>query len=255
MDMPPPYNSDHLVPAPELLFDGSRTAEQFKLLGEGFTRVNLINRGHLKKGDRVLDIGSGNGQKARVLAYYLDPSGSYEGLDVVAAGIQWCQERYAPFPNFRFQTVDVRSSHYNRGGQDDGAGYRLPFPDADFDMVFLCSVFTHMLTNDVANYIREIGRVLKPGGRCIATFFLLNRDSLARIEAGTGKFAFVPLNGAACLVLDPTNPSKAVAHDENWVREQFAASGLHIAEATYGTWCGAPDMLGALQDAVFSVRE
>jgi SAM-dependent methyltransferase len=145
----------------------------------------------------------------------------------------------------------VRSSHYNRGGQYDGATYRLPFQDADFDMVFLCSVFTHMLPGDVANYIREIGRVLRFGGRLVATLFLLNHDCLTRIESGTSKFDFAR-HLDLCRVLDPQNPGKVVALDENWVREQMTAAGLRVAEITYGTWRGARDMLAALQDAMIA---
>ena len=89
----PPRDSDYLVPPPELLFDGTSDAKGFKASGEGFTRAFLIERAHLDPGERVLDLGSGNGQKARLLAYHLNRTGSYEGLDVVPAGVEWCQQR------------------------------------------------------------------------------------------------------------------------------------------------------------------
>ena len=250
----PPFESDYLVPPPEMLFDGSNTAESFKRTGQGFTRVTLIARGRLQPNERVLDLGSGNGQKARVLAYYLNKEGSYEGLDIVKSGVEWCQQRYAIFPNFRFQHADVYSSHYNASATTLDTQYRLPFPDGDFDVVFLSSVFTHMLPDGVAHYIGEISRVLKPGGRCVATFFLLNRDSLARIIGGTSSLNFVYVIGSY-RVLDPKNPSQAVALPEEWVREQFAAAGLRVAEATYGTWAGGKELLGAYQDTLISVKE
>jgi SAM-dependent methyltransferase len=250
----PPKNSDHLVPPPEMLFDGAVTAEQFKLNGEGFTQTYLIERARLPRNGRVLDLGSGNGQKARVLAYYLDDTGSYEGLDVVQSAIEWCQGRYSKFKNFRFQVADVYSSHYNLVGKYADDEYCLPFPNADFDLVFLCSVFTHMLPSGVGNYISEVSRVLKPGGRCVSTYFLLNEDSRARIKAGTSSLGFESEHGPA-LLLDSDNPSRAVAYDEGWVRERLASAGLRVAEATYGTWCGGKDMLASYQDALISVKE
>src|SRR6185369_13897975 len=63
---------EELIPPPELLFDGSWTTEEFVLVGEGFTNENLIRRGRLQPHEKVLDLGSGNGQKARVLARYLN---------------------------------------------------------------------------------------------------------------------------------------------------------------------------------------
>jgi SAM-dependent methyltransferase len=250
----PPLESDFLVPPADMLFDGSSTQEDFKRTGLGFTRVSLIARGRLQPHERVLDLGSGNGQKARVLASYLNQQGSYEGLDIVKAGVEWCQKRYGIFPNFRFQHADIYSSHYNPTGQFYDRDYRLPFPDGEFDMIFLSSVFTHMLPDGVANYIAEISRVLKPGGRCVATFFLLNNDSIARINADASSLKFTHAF-QLYRVVDPQNPSKSVALQEDWVRERFAAARLRVAEAAYGTWAGGKDLLAAYQDVLICVKE
>jgi SAM-dependent methyltransferase len=209
----------------------------------------------LKKTDRVLDIGCGDGQKARPLARYLSAEGSYEGIDILPSAIEWCKEHYAVFPNFHFQVADVTSSHYNRNGRESDRDYRLPFSDCDFDMVFLCSVFTHMLLAGVENYLSEIGRVLKPGGRCVATFFLLNSTSLRRLAMGRSRFPFGPSSTPECWVLTNENPSKGVALDEIWVRNRMDDAGLRVAEVTYGTWNGSPDLLAATQDTVFAVKE
>ena len=34
-----------------------------------------------------------------------------------------------------------------------------------------------MLSADMENYLKQIARVLKPGGRCLITYFLLNPES------------------------------------------------------------------------------
>src|SRR5262245_19151563 len=98
-----------LVPPPHLLIDGSSNKQQFRMLGEGFTRHYLIGRAGLRPTDRVLDIGSGNGQKARALVNYLRPPGRYLGVDIVVDAVQWCAERYRRFEHFRFQVLDVYS--------------------------------------------------------------------------------------------------------------------------------------------------
>jgi SAM-dependent methyltransferase len=249
-----PVGSDYFVPPAELLSDGITTAEDFKRAGQDFTQVNLIARGRLQPHERVLDLGSGNGQKAHALTYYLNDKGSYEGLDIVKSDVEFCQQRYAILPNFRFQLADVYSSHYHPMGRYLDTEYRLPFSDGEFDLAFLSSVFTHMLPDGVANYIAQISRVLKPGGRCVATFFLLTRDSTQRIEAGVSSLDFKFPFGFY-RVIDPRNPSKSVALDEEWVRDRFAAAGLRVVEATYGYWCGGKDLLGAYQDVLITVKE
>ena len=119
--------SHDLLPPVELLFDGSSTIQEFISVGDGFTREYLLHRAHLQPNERVLDLGSGNGQKARVLATYLDSRGSYEGLDIVRAGIEWCQLAYPHLPNFRFILADdLHSTHYNPKGRVRAENYRLP---------------------------------------------------------------------------------------------------------------------------------
>jgi ubiquinone/menaquinone biosynthesis C-methylase UbiE len=129
----------------------------------------------------------------------------------------------------------------------------LPYCDGEFDLVFLCSVFTHMMPAGVTNYSHEIARVLKPGGRCVVTYFLLNDDNLKRMVTGKPVFNFShPFQG--CRVLDAANPTQAVALPEAWVREAWRSAGMRVAEMTFGFWPGAPDVLGALQDMVIVVK-
>jgi SAM-dependent methyltransferase len=243
---------DDLIPPQDLMFDGTTNAEDFKNVGEGFTWALLIGRAKLQPQERVLDLGCGVGQKARVLVKYLT-GGTYDGLDIVPAGIRWCQEHYLPYPHFRFQLADLQSSHYNPNGRFKDTEYRLPYPDAAFDLVFLSSVFTHMLPGGVAHYLEEIARVLKPGGRCLSTYFLLNEHHRRRPPFADATIKF-PFEAAGCRVRNKDNPSEAVAHPETKIKELHAAAGLRIAEVSYGFWCGGQDLLGALQDAIIAVK-
>jgi GT2 family glycosyltransferase/SAM-dependent methyltransferase len=245
-----------LVPPMEMIFDGPTSIKEFKEVGEGFTRHCLIERAKLKPDEKVLDVGCGIGQKARVLTKYLSPAGVYEGFDIVPAGIMWCKEKYQCFPNFHFQLADIYNTRYNPKGRIRASEYRFPYANETFDLVFLSSVFTHMLPKDVEHYFGEIARVLKRHGRCVITYFLLNSRSLRGIDAklNTIQFPFEYVSGE-CRVADLNNPEIAVAYDEGFIRNLYERHGLSVAEITYGFWCGREELLSALQDIIIAIKE
>ena len=75
-----PFPGDLLVAWLELDL-GRPTTFKRALISEAFpNRVQKFDASF----EHVLDIGSGNGQKARVLAGYLNSEGRYEGFDIVA---------------------------------------------------------------------------------------------------------------------------------------------------------------------------
>jgi glycosyltransferase involved in cell wall biosynthesis/SAM-dependent methyltransferase len=246
-----------LVPPVALLFDGTSTREQFKSIGEGFTRYFLIERAGLRPDDRVLDIGCGIGQKARPLTRYLSSSGRYDGIDIVPEGIEWCRRNYRRFSNFHFAVADLFSSHYNPRTDRRARDYAFPYETASFDVIFLSSVFTHMLPADMENYFTETARMLKPGGKCVMTFFLLNPESLSGIEAGlnTVKVPFTyEYQQETCRIADRETPETTVAHDESYVRSLYQKNHLRIVEITYGYWCGREESLGCMHDVIIAVK-
>jgi ubiquinone/menaquinone biosynthesis C-methylase UbiE len=60
---------------------------------------------------------------------------------------------------------------------------RLPFCDASFDAVTMLAVFEHIEQKNLNNVLKEIRRVLKPGGRFIMTTPCTWTDSLLRTMA------------------------------------------------------------------------
>lgn len=235
---------DPLMPPDSLMFVGGDSGN-FKPMGEKWT-ATLVQIGGLKPIDRVLEVGSGVGRMAIPLTRYLAPPGSYDGFEIVREGVQWCQQKITPrFPRFRFRHANIYNKHYNPVGKIRASDYEFPFPDASFDFVFLTSVFTHMLPPDVRHYLREVARVLAPGGRCLVTYFLLNEESLRLMEAGGAaperRFRH-ELKG--CRVVKPEAPEAAVAYDEEDVRGMYEEVGLSIVEPVYyGGWSGRPDAL------------
>jgi SAM-dependent methyltransferase len=251
-----PPRMNNRVPPESLLMDGSTTTKQFIEFGAGFVHEILVKRCGLQRDECVLDLGCGLGQKARVLADYLNDAGRYEGIDIVPQAVEFCQYAYLDKPFFRFQAADIRSSHYNPIGQYSAADYRFPYEDETFDLVFLSSIFTRLLAAEVANYCGEIRRVLKPTGRCAVTCFLLNEETRAAIAHGwTGskyKFQFVT---SASYYLDANDPAKGVAHDESWMRRTFTNAKMRICEIAYGRWSGSFDLLQSDHDIIIAVCE
>jgi SAM-dependent methyltransferase len=193
----------------------------------------------LRPDERVLDIGCGCGQMALHLEKYLSDNGSYVGVDIHRPSIKWCQKTIGSRRNdFQFARVDVRNLAYNPGGIHRADTYQFPFDDGSFDLILLKSVFTHMRPPEVTNYLREVARLLKSNGRCLATFFLLNQEQ-ARLESqGANDLAFKYGEGVWRYRLEQS-PESAVAYDESHVMDLLALHGLALrAPIYYGQWAG-----------------
>jgi SAM-dependent methyltransferase len=108
---------------------------------------------------RVVDIGTGEGQLARV-AVGLGAE-LVAGVDPTRAQLQVARER-------------AGGPRYLRGTAD-----RLPFAGESFDAAIACLVFEHI--PDHQQGIAEVARVLEPGGRFV---FLLNHPLLQAPDSG-----------------------------------------------------------------------
>ena len=186
---------------------------------------------------RVLDIGCGIGRMAVPLTGYLS-TGSYEGLDIVPSGIRWCQQHITrKYPNFHFQIADIHNKQYNPGGRCKPSEYRFPFPDGEFDLVFLISVFSHLLPADMDHYIAEISRVLRPGAKCFFTAFLLDDEARRGVAEGKSSLQFVyELSG--CWTTDPVTPETAVGYDVSTIAPLLQRHSLSLDAMYLGGWSG-----------------
>ncbi|WP_237058569.1 class I SAM-dependent methyltransferase [Microbulbifer sediminum] len=116
----------------------------------------------LESGQKVLDLGCGEGRHAIHLA--LSDSVDVYGVDLDFADVSTARDRAAPFMD---------------GGEPAGRlllgvadGLRLPFADNSFDVVICSEVLEHI--DDFRSMLAEIDRVLKPSGTFAAsvpTFF------------------------------------------------------------------------------------
>jgi len=247
---------DPLTPPRRLMNVGSDqfTRSDFNAIGQKLFQ-RLTDIGGLKPNDQVLEAGCGVGRMAIPLTHYLSAEGSYNGFDIVAKSIEHCTKVYSPrFSNFHFHHADVFNSSYNPGGKHLSHQYRFPFPDKTFSFVFLTSVFTHMLSQGVQNYLSEIERVLIPDGRCFITYFILNQESEDLMMRSNGcdlKFVF-PIDQGKSTDMD--KPEEAVAFNEPYLRELYRTCGLCIVDPIrYGSWCGRKTDVG-YQDIILGVK-
>ncbi|WP_161789725.1 class I SAM-dependent methyltransferase [Phaeacidiphilus oryzae] len=193
----------------------------------------------LTPSSHVLDVGCGMGRLAIPMAGYLDAEGGYEGLDIVPDGISWCTANVrAPHGNVRFTLADVHNKEYHPEGRVPAREYRFPYPDDTFDVAVLISVFTHMLPEEVDNYLGELARVLKPGGRCFASYHLLPPpEVIARAKAPVQRsfrYAMGPARVSSRKV-----PELAVAYQEQYVRDLYRAHGFEDEMLlSRGLWSG-----------------
>jgi SAM-dependent methyltransferase len=103
------------------------------------------------EGKTVLEFGCGAG---RVLRTFLpNPSADLHGCDIDRASVEWLADNLSPplsvFVNQAIPPLDR--------------------PDETFDLVYAVSVFTH-ITDEWAAWLRELHRVLRPGGVLAASF-------------------------------------------------------------------------------------
>ena len=100
----------------------------------------------LSKGSKVLDVGCGTGHLAAELARR-----GYDtwGTDLSQGMVDYAREHYN---RDRFQVADIE---------------KIPFPDNFFDGIVCLGVMEYLVTDE--NALREMWRVLKPGGRAVIT--------------------------------------------------------------------------------------
>jgi len=175
----------------------------------------------LPKGSKILDVGCGTGHLAAELARR-----GYDtwGTDLSQGMVDYAREHYN---RDRFQVADIE---------------KIPFPDNFFDGIVCLGVMEYLVTD--VNALREMWRVLKPGGHAVVTtpssicpFFYIDRG-LIRV-----RFAVRPLTGAVRRMLGgeqrPAQPFPKVQHRRyrkgNWVK-LMRSHGLELEDWACHSW-------------------
>lgn len=163
-----------VLPAKHLRFGGREFKnDDFFLASAQKEAQRLVRRCGLSAESAVLDVGCGVG---RLPIGILDQVGgirAYRGVDIQSKSIQWCKRRIERVhPSFQFRLVDVQNRCYNPKGSPLDCSFRLPFDDSSFDIIYLYSVFSHMMLDEVRVYLGEFRRLLRSDGKVFLTAFL-----------------------------------------------------------------------------------
>ena len=175
---------------------------------------------------RMLDVGCGAGRLYLAVKPYLGPDGTYLGIDVDPAFIERCRRLY-PVANARFMHTEASNGYYAPGVALGPKGW--PIEDGAHNLVTALSVWTHLREEDWRFYLREVSRILSPGGRAIISFFIT--DDLYHPESKSSAIsAYYP---------QPEN---------RWI---FDASAYGSAHWTYPSWASVPEVATGVDKAQF----
>jgi ubiquinone/menaquinone biosynthesis C-methylase UbiE len=129
-----------------------KTKKDYNLIAQDYTRTRAFIPGDIRElakyagpDEKILDAGCASGRFSEVT-----DKADYYGVDVSESLIEIAKKKY---PRGKFQTADV---------------LKLPFPQNFFDKVYSISVLHHIPSEEFQlQYLKETGRVLKPGGLLI----------------------------------------------------------------------------------------
>jgi GT2 family glycosyltransferase/SAM-dependent methyltransferase len=182
---------------------------------------------------RILDWGCGCGRVTGPLRLRL-PAAEIHGCDIDAEAVEWCGKHIA---GVRFTPIGPRPPS--------------PYEDGYFDLILAYSVFTHLTREDQLRWLRECGRILRPGGLLLAT---VHGPFAAGIVAGAGVRTQLIDSGFSDETMDPRLHGVApegyyrcVFQDESYTRRAW---GRELSVVEY-----ADRGVGGFQDLVVMRKE
>jgi SAM-dependent methyltransferase len=162
----------------------------------------------------VLDWGCGCGRLARWIAADIAArGGEFQGCDLNPKLVAWCRENL-PGRYFR-----------------NGLKPPLSLPDASVDLVYAYSVLTHLTEPTTRAWLRELRRVLRPGGIAVLTYLdeaFADRLGPPEVRAALSRKPFVVWNNA----LEGSNYMSAWIRSAHW--PALAAEGFEVVRLVPG---------------------
>jgi SAM-dependent methyltransferase len=217
---------DEIVPDPSiplppysLRMGGKHFKKDADFVAAGVRDVKVLRqRAGLGRRKRVLDWGCGAGRLAIGIKHLLGHVEDYHGVDIQPELLTWAQDNLTD-EHTRFTLVDAHNARYNPDGT---ASFEIPADDASVDVLYAYSVFSHMLTHDLAGYGATIARILAPEGRAWVTAFV-EEDVPDCVE-----------NPPDYLKLEWSGALHCVRYDRRFLEATLWDAGLAVDEFVYG---------------------
>lgn len=202
----------------------------------------LLERHGLKADDTLLDLGCGYGRLTYGLDRHAGFRGTYVGFDILKKQIDWCKETIqARVPNYSFHHIDVQNDRYNAKGATAADAWRCSYPDNHFNFACLFSVFTHMYEDDILHYLNELHRMLRPGGRCLATIFVYDEERLKIITAPNhGLRMQFELNDHT-RYRSEEDKLLGISYKQSFIESLVAKTGFKLVHVRRGLWAGGSE--------------
>lgn len=124
----------------------------------------LIERSGIKPGMTVIDLGCGSGAFTTAVARVVGEQGRVYAVDIQPAMLQQLKRKLLKPENQDIRNIELK----------EASAYELPFAGESVDLVYMVTVLMEIPDRDKA--LREIRRVLKPGGTLAVTEFLPDPD-------------------------------------------------------------------------------
>jgi len=208
----------------------------------------LVEAAGVSPSDHVLDMGCGSGRVAFPLAQYLNAQGRYTGFDLSERALRFARQHVKGVSDFQFIHADVASAEYAATGAK-AAQYVFPTADESVDAALAVSLFSHLLPEDAARYLKETGRVLKPGKRICLTAFILDDDVKARMRDASVTLPMVAFRDGA-YAADVRHPERAIGFDKVVFEAWMAEAGLDWAQPLLPGHWNWPHREGEFQDRI-----
>jgi SAM-dependent methyltransferase len=213
----------------------------------------------------LLDVGCGYGKTALALLRTIRPPGSYTGFDIDRKNVQFMNtlfQQLGVHGHFRADYFPIRNRYYPHPDADQTADeFIFPYQADSFDCAVLHSVFTHMLSEGVANYAFNLARVVRTGGNILVSVFLLQNSPKEEPEAGPWAESSRrqglqqppdPTDWGRLKVLNPKLPEFLVAYNLDYLTATFRRAGCRlVGEPLWGSWSGRADFLSYQDDLLF----
>lgn len=170
----------------------------------------------VRPGHRILDLAGGTGDLAKMLAKKAGDQGEVYLTDINASMLEVGRDRM-------IDQGFVGNIHFVQGNAE-----RLPFPDNFFDVVTIAFGLRNVTHKDVA--LKDMGRVLKPGGRLLVLEFSKPTDATFEKIYDFYSFSILPKIGG--LVTDDEESYRYLAEsirmhpDQETLKQMMSDAGL-----------------------------